>query len=582
MLNWRKVLKLAAFSLVGLAALLCTAAATGTATSSAATSSSESSSASSAPAAPSTPKPTAPYQDNTLEAYGIPDTVIKVILENSLYSDGQSPAQKNQTPSTFTIADVEQLESISLATVGKSDLGTIESSPNADVAKWFASAQPIPDDATQADATPDPSHPYYDIAENAYKQNTTDAVSGPNGSLTTGEIHVDGRVERPAINLLMQIIACAKNASRVQLSGITSLVSPSVAQYIMGLLQTDRLTSLRSLIIDHDQLGDMQVLVSTLPQPNLFGDGSGQVSELDLADNGITTFPWGSNMPLAKNLSELNLAGNDTTLITDTLGNTLQKVLENNGNADLSGASLTDADNYSLNWGMTLINANTGTLKLNDDTVNKIMMSDPTSVTNAAITKYLSTPPQMTRATAEAIYKTTQPNSWGAILNQHITGPQLAALKAYAETDKLPSGNPESITVDDLDFGTIQLAAAQDPDSEFASTNGLTLNATLAPGAKITFSMSKWTSTSAGRPSFDASLTVATNALRQGTTATIKSTDPTSSTFYTNDSAYSSDAVLSNVGVTLKILNGQSTIQPGNYTASIIWNIENAPPAIAK
>ena len=133
-LNWRKVLKLAAFSLVGLATLLCAAAATGAATSSAATSSSESSSASSTSAALGTPKPTAPYQDNTLEAYGIPDTVIKAILENSLYSNGQSPAQKSQAPSTFTIADVEQLESISLATVGKSDLGTIESSPNADVA----------------------------------------------------------------------------------------------------------------------------------------------------------------------------------------------------------------------------------------------------------------------------------------------------------------------------------------------------------------------------------------------------------------------------------------------------------------
>lgn len=85
----------------------------------------------------------ASYAGNTLLDYGIPADVIEVILNNSTASDGKTPAAHGETASTFTIADVELLATVSLADVTFKADGTVASSQADDVvASWIASAKP--------------------------------------------------------------------------------------------------------------------------------------------------------------------------------------------------------------------------------------------------------------------------------------------------------------------------------------------------------------------------------------------------------------------------------------------------------
>lgn len=72
---------------------------------------------------------TTAYSDNLVADYNIPSEVIQVLLDNSLQSDGQTPAAAGKTISNFTIADIEQLTTISLAQRTKQANGNYVSKP---------------------------------------------------------------------------------------------------------------------------------------------------------------------------------------------------------------------------------------------------------------------------------------------------------------------------------------------------------------------------------------------------------------------------------------------------------------------
>lgn len=218
----------------------------------------------------------ASYDSKTLEYYDIPDSVIQVILDNSMNADGNSPAQDGKKPSNFTIDDVTKLKTISLANRVIKPNGSFQSSANSTVASWVANGT---------------ANNLYDISNNAYAQNDESKVTGDNGSLANKALVFDGHTldshYAPPFNMLMQIIASANNATTVDLTGVTSQVSDTtLAQSLISLFQTPRLTSINKLLLGSDNLTSASLYM--IGQTVMNVTDAQNLTSLDLSNNGIT------------------------------------------------------------------------------------------------------------------------------------------------------------------------------------------------------------------------------------------------------------------------------------------------------
>lgn len=291
----------------------------------------------------------AAYAANRLIDYGIPKAVVQVIIDNSRYPDGRTAKEAGATPDDFTVGNVAALETVSLATVVRSGEGASTSTPNKTVGDWIAGAKQLTSLAEQE------NYSYY---LTNYELNAAGNVDAATGSLVTKKF-ADYASASPAVNLLFQIIASAKAATRVNLNGVTAGITDSgTAQMILALLQTNRLPKLRSLVLANNHLGNLDQ--SWQLQQTLFNTSADQrVTELDLSNNQITSFPWGKAPAIAEHLTNLNLAGNELSKMTDMLNGWLQSVVDNNGVGDVKDAHWDVADWNTWNDLLPLLNVNT-------------------------------------------------------------------------------------------------------------------------------------------------------------------------------------------------------------------------------
>lgn len=503
------------------------------------------------------------YADNHLSDYGIPDAVTEVLMANSRYANGESPAQRGQTPATFTIGDVEQLLTVSLADVTYKGDGTIATStPDPTVAAWIASAKAAGYGAAAA-------VPTYDIAQNAYSLNSAGQVETV---LANKAMSVDGRNnEQPAVNFLFQIIASASSAAIVDLDGVTSQVGDTItAQAIMALFQTDRLPKLETLIISNDNLGNLQYIMYGLQEhPSLFAVTSAQrVTTLDMSNNDITSFPAGGAFTIGQYLTELNFDGNPTTQITDSMSNMLvQLILRNGGIGKLDSFDPSSADYNTVHSLVALMNAATGTLSINAGTVNVIMQAVPKLVSPEAVTRYWDS---LNTATAKVLYDAaTNPNSWEwnpLLKDDPKLVEKLGALVHHTE---------DMLTVSEsLQFAPITLGAMT---GSFPSQSAFSLSTTLNPGAAIFASISAWRKQDdSSAPSFVGDVTFKPNALvASSTTITGKA-----QRFYINSTTGVQKDLTASFpqgNVTLAIDPSQrAQLRPGEYQATIQWTIQDS------
>ncbi len=169
--------------------------------------------------------------------------VMLIIVRETVTADRYS-----QTPKSFTIGDQLPKRVSLAATVFKCRL--MGSSIN----RHLTARLPIVANGTWAKSL-------YDCYDNVYALNTEGKVTGNSGSLANYALVFDGHTldnhYAPPFNMLMQIIASANNATTVDLTGVTSEVKDTtLAQSLISLFQTPRLTSINTLLLGSDNLTD--------------------------------------------------------------------------------------------------------------------------------------------------------------------------------------------------------------------------------------------------------------------------------------------------------------------------------------
>lgn len=502
----------------------------------------------------------ASYDDNTLKDYGIPNDVIQVIMDNSVGPDGQTPTQEaKKTSDTFTIGDVTQLKTVSLATRTKQADGSYQSTPNSTVADWVANGT---------------AKSLYDVSDNVYALNTEGKVTGNNGSLANYALVFDGHTlddhYDPPFNMLMQIIASANNATTVDLTGVTSEVKDTtLAQSLISLFQTPRLTSINTLLLGSDNLTDAGFY--KMGDTVLNVKDTQNLTSLDLSNNGISQMAWGRNFPIAQNLTDLNLSGNPVQTISDTLNRFLQPIVDQKGTADLSSSKL-DAGNYNtIQYIVSLLNMAGGIIKLSDSSINAVATASVVTLklNDQAIANAL---PQLTNTTIQVLLKANEDGS------SKLSTDTVAQLTAKLNDGKTPTGNSVTVT-NNLNFGTNTLNGL---NSTFTTSGILDLQATILPGSTLTAKMDPWEAVD-GNSSFKGNLTLPSNG-NNGIFTDDKNlnADDTSTVLYNNDGSASKNISQKLTGITLQIPEDQrAAIQATKYKTTITWNVDTKPSATA-
>ncbi len=504
----------------------------------------------------------ASYDDFTLASYGIPDDIIQALMDDSTYADGTTAtASSGKTAATFTVGDVAQLTTVSLAKHPKSGSSVVDSRVASWVASFAVTDSTKPNVGYATDGTV-----AYDVNANVY---TANYDSGSVNSLANQGLVFDGHTAaekyRPTFNMLMLIIASADKATTVDLTGMLSGVSDSsLAQQLICLLQTARLTHLNTLVLGNNNLTTLGLY---LFGTTVFAVTSEQnVTTLDLSNNNVTTVAWGNAFSIMDKLTVLNLAGNVTTTITGTLDDMMTHIVNNAGTTDLSDSDLNTADWNTLNYVITIINADTGVLALSDKSINAIVTAAPDQLKAATIEKYLS---QLTSDSAQLLLDKNPNIVVGSALYEK--------LKQRAE-GKTDNGGSDTFAIDtNLSFGNQKLATT------ITSDQSLTVNATFLAHSSLQVQMSTWQSANGdeftgvlkfghtpwGAIEIDGTESVVVYTNMTGGTITVPSED-------------SSDNTLSDISLALTN-RGIASIKTGiEYTSTMTWTISTTPSSVAR
>lgn len=440
------------------------------------------------------------YEDNLLTDYGIPNEIIEVILENSLQSDGQTPAAAGKTPSNFTIEDVEQLTTISLAERTKNTNGRYASQPSATIADWVVGLVASGENGVTT-------------AQDVYALNKASVVTSATGSLTTRELVFDSHAVsahyQPPFNFLMQIVASAKSATTADLTGVASKITDaSTAQRLLALFQTDRLNNLTELNLGNNNLSDLSfdILASTLFNTT----GSQKITKLDLSNNNMTNTAETSYIsPILANLSDLNLIGNNIKIVHGSLLDALGQVVKNNGKVDMRDGELSN-DWNTIQDLMHLMNQSSSTITLGDVGANTLIDQSLSGNGQPIPNKNLITElaPQMNLDNVKKIIEQNKieqnketpiisadaANEFYKNYHDQLSDELIAELKKAAEADGgtlNPDYGREDLAVSDtLNFAPLNLDIGKTN-----SLNALALSYTLPANTQLTAWLSKWQST---------------------------------------------------------------------------------------
>ena len=231
-----------------------------------------------------------------------------------------------------------------------------------------------------------------------------------------------------------------------------------------------------------------------------------------------------------------------------------------------SQADLDATDPNTLNWMVTLMNTNTGTLALGRGAVNAIMQKAPNLIGDAAINQYL---PQMTVSTTEQLLAAVT-----ARTNTNITEDVAKAMQEYVNNGgEVPSAQPDLLAVSGaLAFGILPLG---DPLGPYVSTSPLKVSATLNSGSAIYVSVTPFSDETSGQPPF----TVSLNFTSEGVDSSALTVTNQNQIFYQNVQPTLEANFIADISQTTMTIpeDQQSLVRAGNYKAAVQWSIVSGP-----
>ena len=341
------------------------------------------------------------FGQNLVKSYGIPDEVIQVIIDNSRLATGETLAEKQITPDTLTLNDIENLQIFRLADENPVTKGVYQSKPNAVVANWVAESLQNSlliweEKANGGQITETVIHD--SVSDFTYSEWNLTQLGGENKSWIDPEVLLTDGYEGkklPVLNALTAIISLTgKNlmgagiATTIDLNGMLSQLTidtnkvPQLRMMILLTLSIQQLSNLTSLILDHNQIG----LEISLPSPDdsAYNLGKGPLNvkslrNLSLKNNQIRVINDNLLTYAANYVKNLDLADNDINTISWNNSEYFNLILEEvkgASNIDITGnPNINFSDKAVLQVVMNALNSKGQNITMDDGTANELIQN---------------------------------------------------------------------------------------------------------------------------------------------------------------------------------------------------------------
>lgn len=352
------------------------------------------------------------FGQNLVKSYGIPDEVIQVIIDNSRLATGETLAEKQITPDTLTLNDIENLQIFRVSNEQTAADGGDASLINVTVANWVATT--LNDAwaqwkiAANSEVIPDNVLETSEVGFR-YDYNMTQ-LSGlgmvPERLLASD--FSDFKV--PVINALLAIASLTgKNLlalnipTTIDLKGLLSGVTipqenvPFLTSKILTMLSIQQLTNLTTLILDNNRIG---IDLNRSDGAAAFNLGKGpfnvpSLRTLSLKNNGIQIVNDNLLTYAAEYIDNLDLANNDIKTIGWNNGKYFGLILDeikDATNINISGNGEIDfTDSTVLKILLGAVNAKGQNVTMDDVTANELIIAGMSKYDNTLSTKGLMT-----------------------------------------------------------------------------------------------------------------------------------------------------------------------------------------------
>lgn len=512
----------------------------------------------------------------------IPQDVVSVMIANSLDASGKTP---NVSASALTIGDVDQWQTVSLATRKQKSDGTYASTTNSTVASWVGGL------ATSDTDTVETSDMLL-FRDLATPENGFDVMSFLSGgtmgiSYTRKQIYTLANL--PVLNKLILVLMTAKNAKTIDLTGLVSKVASANNRVkILSLFQTVTMPNLKELDLGSNSIGPG--LVDSNWAYFLFRTrtlGSQSVVTWDLSYESFATLDNNLLASLGPQTRNVNLASNTLT----TIGYNNGDALDTGGNIDLSGNGNLNSDDSTTLYVLATVISTGGNTVLPDTVANAVVSKTVDAwpyISSRGINAVAS---QLTAATlttianspnASSLLSAVDPSKLSADAVQQLDSDAYEKILDHLPDDKKTSleqkrqdtsgsqADKASVSVaGNWNFGNYILGQT----TSMTSPDAVKITGTLPAGQRLSVTMSDWTSdTSEISPQL--SLPAGDNGWSQ-----LSLTADDSSPVLTNNSSATMQFSQTLTSPTLNIPQAQGNAMTvgATYTGTLTWSIENVP-----
>lgn len=354
--------------------------------------------------------------DKLVSDYGIPETVLQVICDNSYLANG-AKLSSVASPQTLTLGDIKNLQVLSVATRKLNEDGSYTSSTNPIVAEW------VSDSLNQSLELWKSAQNGGAITETTMGNTLTDFIFIQNLSqawnnttntpeyLLTNGIKLDNGtfVALPKLNALLAI-AGITGENLIQRSILTTIDFTGVLSEIkitneevsglrtkfLALLRTKKLLNLTTLSLGSNQIGldfvkdknSSYILANSILN-------SSSIRNLDLTDNEIQEVDFWLLKNISGSLNKLDLSNNKITKIDYSNGNYFDQILEEvsgASNINITGNAKIDFTDENVRFVLiSAVNSKGQNVSMDDSIANKVILAGLDKYTNGLTAEGLLT-----------------------------------------------------------------------------------------------------------------------------------------------------------------------------------------------
>lgn len=499
------------------------------------------------------------FDDKLVSDYGIPETVLQVICDNSYLANG-ARLSSVASPQTLTLGDIKNLQVFSVATRKLNEDGSYTSSRNPIVAEW------VSDSLNQSLELWNSAQNGGAITEITMGNTLTDFIFIQNLSqawnnttntpeyLLSNGIKLDNGtvVALPKLNALLAI-AGITGENLIQRSILTTIDFTGVLSEVkitneevsglrtkfLALLRTKKLLNLTTLNLGSNQIGldfvkdknSSYVLANSILN-------SSSIRNLDLTNNEIQEVDFWLLKNISGSLNKLDLSNNKITKIEYSNGNYFDQILDEVSGAtsiNITGNAKIDFSDPEVRFVLiSAVNSKGQNVSMDDSIANKVILAGLNKYTNGLTADGLLT--IVDQMTADTFTKVIASDSIGgsdatslvskevleALINQP-TGNNIIAqlknngeqgvldhlqalaekvgmgdeLKKFTDAVQPPEQNSIVLSSDPFSFGETTIENIQDPGYSINSTvENFQLTGKIIQGYSLEVFASPWANSS--------------------------------------------------------------------------------------